>query len=517
MIKIERALVSVSDKRGIVEFARFLHGRGIELISTGGTARLLEREGIPVTLVSDFTGFPEILDGRVKTINPRVHGAILADRKKKEHLAQLEEHSIPRIDLVVANLYPFEEVTAKEGTTLEDAIENIDIGGPAMVRAAAKNYEGVAIVTNPERYPEVKSELEEHGGISIETRKSLAAEAFRLTAYYDGIISGYLHSAFNETDRFPERLSLVYNKVGDLRYGENPEQKAALYRGGTKKGSAAAVEQLNGKMLSFNNFLDIEAALNLISEFEEPAAVIMKHTNPCGVACGKDLVKAYKEAYATDTISAFGSIMAFNRRVDKALARELVKIFVEVIVAPDYEDEALKVLREKEALRVLKLPGMADRNREHGEMDMRKLKGGLLVQEYDNDALREGNLEVVTKRRPTEAEIKAMLFAWKVTGHVKSNAIVFAKEGRTTGIGAGQMSRIDSVRIATQKAGDNAGGSVMASDAFFPFRDSIDAAAEAGIKAIIQPGGSIRDDEIIKAADEHGIAMVFTHKRCFAH
>jgi len=517
MIKIKRALLSVSDKQGIVEFARFLHGRGVEILSTGGTAALLEREGIPVTRVSEFTGFPEILDGRVKTINPRVHGAILADRTKQEHIAQLEEHDIPRIDLVVANLYPFEAVVSSEGATLEDAIENIDIGGPAMVRAAAKNYGSVAVITNPARYPEVKKELEDTDAISLETSERLSAEAFQLTAYYDGVISNYLGSAFELNGGFPERLTLAYEKVYELRHGENPNQKAALYRGNARGGSAAGIEQLHGKVLSFNNFLDIESALELVSEFEKPTAVIMKHTNPCGVACGKDLLEAYRGAHTADPISAFGSIIALNREVEQKLAEELVRIFVEVVIAPGYTEGALEVLRQKKNLRILKLPDLAERNHARGERDMKKLKGGLLIQDYGKWGVKKEELEVATRKRPTEEELEAMLFAWKVTCHVKSNAIVLAKKDRTTGIGAGQMSRVDSVWIAARKAGDEVRGSVMASDAFFPFRDSIDAAAEAGITAVIQPGGSIRDGEVIKAADEHGIAMVFTHKRCFTH
>ena len=511
----KRALISVSNKAGCVEFARALHELGFEIVSTGGTFKTIKEAGVPARYVTEITGFPEILDGRVKTLNPYIHGGILA-RRTPEHLAQLEEHKIGTIDLVAVNLYPFKETIAKPDVTLQDAIENIDIGGPTMVRAAAKNWESVAIVVNPERYAEVVAELKDKGEVSTETRFRLAAEAFTHTAEYDSYISTYLNKLVKKDDGFPETLAMSYVKAQDCRYGENPHQKAAFYRnpGATTPGVGTAV-QLQGKELSFNNIMDSNAAFECVREFAEPSAVIIKHNNPCGVASSAKLVDAYKEAFDADPVSAFGGIVACNREVDKAAAQEMVKTFLEVVIAPDYTAEALEVFKTKGNFRVLKTGGMPEGSQQG--LDMKAVNGGLLVQDVDKGQIGLADLKVVSKKQPTQAELEELLFAWKVVKHVKSNAIVVTKDKCTLGVGAGQMNRVNSARIALTQAGDNAKGAVMSSDAFFPFRDTVDEAAKAGITAIIQTGGSLRDGDSIKAADEHGIVMIFTGMRHFKH
>lgn len=515
MQKIRRALISVSDKTGIDEFARGLSELGVEIISTGGTAKFLRERGIHVIEVSDLTEFPEMLEGRVKTLHPSIHAAILARRDKPSHMKALAERGIVPIDLVVVNLYPFKEVVAQAGVRLEDAIESIDVGGPALIRAAAKNFWSVGIVVNPSRYKEVLSELKVSGGLSEQTRLTLAAEAFALTAAYDAAIQEYFEKTRREAGEaplFPPTLQLVYEKARDVRYGENPHQLAALYTEARAKGIANA-RQLQGKELSFNNLLDLDAALELVEEFEEPTAVIIKHTNPCGVACGENLLESYKNAHACDPVSAYGGIVALNRGLDEATAKEIVSTFIEAIVAPSFDPKALEVLAKKKDLRVIELPLGGGRPR----LRYRQISGGVLVQEPDDLLLIPEEMKVVTEKKPSEKEMEDLIFAWKVAKHVKSNAIVIAKDKRAVGIGAGQMSRIDSTEIALKKAGERAKGAVLASDGFFPFADSILRAADAGITAIIQPGGSIRDAEVIKAANRSGIAMVFTGVRHFKH
>lgn len=539
MIKINCALISVYNKKGIVEFARGLIELGIRIISTGGTAQVLRQTGIEVTEVSELTGFPEMLDGRVKTLHPVIHGAILARREDPSHHRQLRELEILPIDMVVVNLYPFEETIAREGATLEDALENIDIGGPAMVRSAAKNFHGVAVVVDPADYGNTLNELRQNKGlISPETRFCLAQKAFSLTARYDSLIANYLEQvkpareplaiSHQPSALFPSILSLQFEKVQDLRYGENPHQKASFYRHlGQEKLSIASARQIQGKELSFNNILDLDAALALAREFPEIAAVIIKHNNPCGVAIGKNQAQAYRNARETDPVSAYGSILSFNRPLEPETAREIAETFIEAIIAPGYHKEALATLKDKKNLRLLEVPlwgqGVSSpvsglRSSVLGEAwDMRKVAGGLLVQQRDLIGLKPEDLQVTTKRGPTDAEMRALRFAWRVVKHVKSNAIVISTEEETVGIGAGQMSRVDSVRIAIMKASRPTKGAVLASDAFLPFRDCVDLAAAAGITAIIQPGGSIRDREVIAACDEHNIAMLFTGVRHFRH
>ncbi len=511
----KRALISVSNKAGCVEFARALHELGFEIVSTGGTYKTIKEAGVPARYVTEITGFPEILDGRVKTLNPYVHGGILA-RRTPEHLAQLEEHNIGTIDVVAVNLYPFKETIAKPDVTFQDAIENIDIGGPTMVRAAAKNNESVAIVVNPERYGEIIAELKANGQVSAETRLRLAAEAFTHTAEYDSYISTYLNKLVNNEDAFPQALTMSFVKAQDCRYGENPHQKAAFYRtpGAAAPGMGTAV-QLQGKELSFNNIMDSNAAFECVREFVEPTAVIIKHNNPCGVASADRLVDAYKRAFDADSVSAFGGIVACNRLVDKAAAEEMVKTFLEVVIAPDFDADALEVFAQKGNFRVLKTGGMPEGPQQG--WDMKAVNGGLLVQDIDKGRIGNDDLKVVSKKQPTQAEIEELLFAWKVVKHVKSNAIVITKDKCTLGVGAGQMNRVNSARIAIGQAGDNVKGAVMASDAFFPFRDTVDEAAKAGIAAIIQTGGSMRDEESIQAADEHGMIMILTGMRHFKH
>jgi phosphoribosylaminoimidazolecarboxamide formyltransferase/IMP cyclohydrolase len=527
-MQMTQALLSVSDKTGIEAFARELHQLGIRLLSTGGTAKLLREAGLPVTDVSDYTGFPEMLDGRVKTLHPKVHGGILARRDLVEHLDTIAAHDIERIDLVVVNLYPFAQTVAKPGCSLEDAIENIDIGGPTMVRAAAKNHGdetgGVGIVTDPADYAAVVAELKANGtALSYRTRFDLAVKAFTHTARYDGAISNYLTALTESGERqaYPERLQVAFDKVQDLRYGENPHQSAAFYREpGAPAGGVAGYTQLQGKALSYNNIADADAAWECVKAFDSgkgsTACVIVKHANPCGVAVGASPLEAYKKAFATDPTSAFGGIIAFNGTVDAAAAEAVSAQFLEVLIAPAYTDEALALLTAKKNVRVLTCPlGTIE-----GALDYKRVGGGLLVQSADTARIAVGDLKVVTQRAPTQQELGDLLFAWRVAKYVKSNAIVYCKDGMTIGVGAGQMSRVDSARIAKIKA-ENAGlsiaGTVVASDAFFPFRDGLDVLAEAGATAVIQPGGSMRDEEVIAAANEHGLAMVFTGFRHFRH
>ncbi len=519
MGKIKRAIVSVSDKSEVVSFAKGLAQMGVEILSTGGTAKTLREQGISVMDISDYTGFPEMLDGRVKTLHPKVHGGLLGQRSKKEHVKKMEEHGILPIDLVAVNLYPFEATIAKKDCSLEEAIENIDIGGPTMLRSSAKNYPDVTVVVDPSDYEPILSELKAKGEISLETNFRLAKKVFQHTARYDGAISNYLGQI--EKDKkaceFPETYTFQVRKVQELRYGENPHQKAAFYRESLiTEPSVSNGVQLQGKELSFNNILDIDSAYETVKEFEEAATVIIKHNNPCGVAISTTLADAYRKARECDPVSAFGGVVGFNRVVDKETAKEMAEIFLEAIIAPGIDPEAMEILKKKKDLRILKTPPLTG-SYSQGGFDLRKVVGGLLVQDRDLGKVPMENWKVVTKRRPTEAEKKAMAFGWKVAKHVKSNAIVLVREDRTIGIGAGQMSRVDSTRLAVMKARSSTKGTVLASDAMFPFRDGVDTGAESGATAIIQPGGSIRDDEVIAAADEHNIAMVFTGMRHFRH
>ncbi|MFZ3064920.1 MAG: bifunctional phosphoribosylaminoimidazolecarboxamide formyltransferase/IMP cyclohydrolase [Nitrospirota bacterium] len=516
MIKL--ALISVSNKDGIINFAKGLNEFGIKILSTGGTAKSLRDAGIPVTDVSEHTGFPEMLDGRVKTLHPKIHGGLLGKRDNPEHVKKMQEHNIEPIDMVVVNLYPFEATIAKPNCTFEDAIENIDIGGPTMLRSAAKNFKDVAVVVDPLDYKKLLDEMKKKNGeLTEDTKFELAKKVFLHTARYDSVISNYLEKSDKEPVRFPGILTLQFEKVQNLRYGENPHQQGAFYREfNIKEPSVSRAKQLQGKEMSFNNFLDANSALELAKEYDEPTVVIVKHNNPCGVATGEPLVKAYKIARDADPVSAFGGVLAFNRRVDSKTAKEIVSTFVEVVIAPDFDEDALEEFKKKKDIRLLD-SGPTVKGEAEG-MDMKKIVGGLIFQDRDLGRINDiKGLKVATKRRPTEKEWKALSFAWKVCKHVKSNAIVFAKENCTLGIGAGQMSRVDSVKIAIMKANKSLKGSALASDAFFPFADGIKAAAKAGVKAIIQPGGSIRDDEVIAAADKHKIAMVFTGMRHFRH
>ncbi len=522
MSKIQRALISVSDKSGIVDFARGLEELGIEILSTGGTAKLLADNGIAVTEVSDYTGFPEMMDGRLKTLHPKIHGGLLGRRGTDDDA--MREHGIQPIDLVVVNLYPFEQTVAKPDCDLTTAIENIDIGGPTMLRAAAKNHRDVAVVVDAADYAPLLGELQESGGmLEAATRFRLAVKTFEHTARYDGAIANYLGGIVDEGERtpFPNTFNLQLRKTQTMRYGENPHQGAAFYvehRPGEP--SVSTSRQLQGKELSYNNIADADAALECVKSFDgEPACVIVKHANPCGVALGGDLLEAYDRAYQTDPTSAFGGIIAFNRMVDDVTAQEILnRQFVEVIIAPRFDSEALEILAKKANVRVLEC-GAWGETRAPG-FDFKRVNGGLLVQDRDLGSVTRDDLKVVTQRAPSEQEMSDLLFAWKVVKFVKSNAIVYCRGGQTIGIGAGQMSRVYSARIAGIKAADEGlevKGSVMASDAFFPFRDGIDSAAEAGITAVIQPGGSMRDEETIAAANEHGMAMVFTGMRHFRH
>jgi len=524
LLPVRRALLSVSDKTGLLELARALAARGVELLSTGGTARAIREAGLPVRDVAEVTGFPEMMDGRVKTLHPMVHGGLLGRAGTDD--AVMAEHGIAAIDLLVLNLYPFETVTAKAGCTLADAVENIDIGGPAMLRSAAKNFARVAVATSPDQYAGLLAELETHDGrLPAATRFALSVAAFNRVAQYDAAISNYL-SAVADTSSdvpvrtpFPAQANGSFVKVMDLRYGENPHQQAAFYRDlSPAPGSLATFEQLQGKELSYNNIADADAAWECVRQFDAPACVIVKHANPCGVAVGAGVGEAYELAYATDPTSAFGGIIAFNRTLDADTAKAILdRQFVEVLLAPDYDAGALDYAKKKANVRVLRIP-LAPAT--PGFIDTKRVGSGLLMQTADDRVVTRDELRVVTKLAPTQAQFADLLFAWKVAKFVKSNAIVYAKDNRTIGVGAGQMSRVYSARIAGIKAVDaglQVPGSVMASDAFFPFRDGIDAAAEAGIRAVIQPGGSMRDAEVIAAADEHGVAMVFTGVRHFRH
>jgi len=520
MAVIKQALLSVSDKTGIVEFARGLAGSGVALVSTGGTAKLLKDSGLKVTEVADHTGFPEMLDGRVKTLHPMVHGGILARRDAPGHMAALAEAGIPTIDLVVVNLYPFAATVARPGCTLSEAIENIDIGGPAMVRSAAKNYEHVTVVTDPADYGPVLKEMAAHAGaVGTETRFRLAQKAFSHTAQYDGAISNYLTSleASGARSRFPRRLNLQFERVQAMRYGENPHQEAAFYRDPQPApGSLGTYRQLQGKELSYNNIADADAAWECVKSLEESACVIVKHANPCGAAVAGSPVEAYRKAFATDPTSAFGGIIAFNRELDGSAAQAITQQFVEVVIAPGFAPDAVRLLAGKANIRVLEAALATGVN----EYDFKRVGGGLLVQAPDTAGVTASGLKVVTRAKPSAAQIADLVFAWRVAKFVKSNAIVFCGGGQTLGVGAGQMSRVDSARIATIKAESaklTLKGSVVASDAFFPFRDGVDVVAGAGAVAIIQPGGSQRDEEVIAAADEHGVAMVFTGIRHFRH
>lgn len=512
---MKRALISVSDKTGIVEFAKELVNLGYQIVSSSGTAKHLKENGIDVVEVSQITGFPEILDGRVKTLHPKIHGGILAVRDNPQHIKQLQENGIAPIDIVAINLYPFEK-TVKKGSNLEEIIENIDIGGPAMVRASAKNYKYVAIITDPSDYDLVINELKTNGEVSLKTRQLLSLKAFRHTALYDSIISNVLNQKFGINEDFPEELTIPMRKKSSLRYGENPHQKASLYINPMEEGlSVADSEILQGKEMSYNNYLDVEASLLLVKEFENPACVIVKHNNPCGVAESDNILEAYKLALQTDPKSAFGGIVAFNRELDKETAQALTEIFLEVVVAPSFSQEALEVLKSKKNLRVVKIKNF---EKSPEGKDLKRLSGGYLIQDRDKGLYE--TLELVTQRQPTEKELQDLIFALKVVKHVKSNAVVIAKDKRSIGIGVGQTSRVDSLETAVKKAqefGLPLEGSVLASEAFFPFRDSIDFATKYGIKAVIQPGGSIRDNEVIQACNEYGIAMIFTKMRHFKH
>ncbi|HEV7642997.1 MAG TPA: bifunctional phosphoribosylaminoimidazolecarboxamide formyltransferase/IMP cyclohydrolase [Pyrinomonadaceae bacterium] len=540
--RIKRALISVSDKTGIVEFAQELKHFGVEIISTGGTARALREAGLDVREVSDVTGFPEMMDGRVKTLHPKIHGAFLALRDNEEHVSSMNEHAIEPIDLVVINLYPFQQTIAKEDVELEEAVENIDIGGPAMIRSASKNWRDVAVVTDAQLYPHIIGEMKNTGGsLSLLTRQRLATLAYTRTANYDLAISGYLAAQLsdddldflepfnpfgdepehsNEPSLADEYVSVEMEKYADLRYGENPHQHAAVYlsdapaEGGINGAGIANAEQLSGKEMSYNNYIDAEAAWALVNDFGSLACAIIKHTNPSGVALGANNLEAYKRALQTDPVSAFGGIVAFNQPLDADTAKVVTEIFTEVVIAPDYTLGALSVLEAKKNLRVLKAEPAEEK------LEYRTISGGMLVQDRDLQKVSPADLKVVTERAPSEEELRALLFAWQVCKHVKSNAIVFTNEFQTIGVGAGQMNRIDSVRIAAMRAARtdlSIKGSVLASDAFFPFRDGVDEAAKTGITAIIQPGGSVRDEEVIAAANEAGLAMVFTGIRHFKH
>ncbi|MCR3921401.1 MAG: bifunctional phosphoribosylaminoimidazolecarboxamide formyltransferase/IMP cyclohydrolase [Firmicutes bacterium] len=508
------ALLSVSDKTGVVEFAQGLVTEGFTLISTGGTKKTLDAAGVPVHSVSDITGFPEILDGRVKTLHPTIHGGILARRDLASHLQQLAEHGISAIDLVAVNLYPFAATVAKPDVTLEGAIENVDIGGPTMVRSAAKNYKDVIVVVNPNSYPSLLAEMQTSGDVSVATRYHLAVEAFSHTAAYDAMISGWLYQQMEEAPLFAETMVLPFTKVQDLRYGENPSQKAAFYRESTAtEGTVAMATQLHGKELSFNNLNDLNAAWEMAQEFTEPAAVAVKHANPCGIAVASDIFTAYQRAFAADPVSIFGGIVALNRTLDVQTANKMNEIFLEVVIAPAYDEEALAVLTRKKDIRVLQAPLPSSR----AKLDVKKVSGGLLIQTLDQNPITADGWQTATKAQPTPQQVADMVFGMKVVKHVKSNAIILVKNGQTVGIGAGQMNRVGAARIAIEQAGEKAVGSVLASDAFFPFRDTVDTAVQAGVVAVVQPGGSVKDEESIVACDEHGLAMMLTGVRYFKH
>jgi phosphoribosylaminoimidazolecarboxamide formyltransferase/IMP cyclohydrolase len=518
MAKIQRAILSVTDKTGLVDFAHKLSGMGVELISTGGTAKLLRDSGVPVKDIADLTGFPEMLDGRVKTLHPKVHGGILHRRENPVHRSAVAEHGIQPIDMVVVNLYAFEKTAAKPGVPFEDLVENIDIGGPSMIRSAAKNFQDVAVVTSPADYDALADEMAKSGGeLSSATKWRLAQKAFATTAAYDTAIASTLervssngHFELKPASGFPANLRMSFQKVMDLRYGENPHQKAAMYSDGSGSGVANG-KQLQGKELSYNNIVDLQAAWDLVQEFDEPVVAIIKHTNPCGTATGKTLLEAYKKALECDPVSAFGGVIGVNRAIDGAAAEEMAKLFLEVIAAPGFDDEAQAKFAAKKNLRLVKVVPSDQK------WTLKNVSGGMLVQDADIRPLTPADLKVVTKRPPTPEETRALLFGWKVCKHVKSNAILYVRAGQTVGVGAGQMSRVDSCKIGAMKAQLPLKGTVAASDAFFPFPDGVEEIAKAGSTAIIQPGGSVRDQEVIEAADRHGMAMIFTGVRHFRH
>jgi phosphoribosylaminoimidazolecarboxamide formyltransferase / IMP cyclohydrolase len=525
--RIRRALISVSDKAGLIEFARRLSVHSVELVSTGGTAEALRKAGLDVRDVSSLTGFPEILGGRVKTLHPKVHGGILAIRENQDHSRQVAENQIEYIDMVVVNLYPFVQIVSRADASVEQAIENIDIGGPSMIRSAAKNFRDVAVVTDPADYPVVADDMDRNrGSVSLETRTQLARRAFEITARYDQAIAEYFADSLTVDDTgsvsahqhsdFPTLFLVSGRKKSDLRYGENPHQRAALYVDvdAEAEGGVATADKLQGKELSYNNLIDLDAAWALVSEFQDTGCAIIKHTNPCGAATASDPAEAFEKAMATDPVSAFGGIIAFNRPVTEGAASLISKTFFEAIVAPDYEAAAIEVLSSRKNLRLLRIRSKTPRGRGY---DLRVIGGGFLAQDRDQTSLDESSLRVVSARQPTGPEMQALRFAWIIAKHVKSNAIVYAREGQLVGVGAGQMSRVDSVKIGAMKAVLPLAGAVLASDAFFPFRDGIDEAAKTGITAVIQPGGSVRDNEVIEAANEHNLSMVFTGMRHFKH
>jgi len=521
MTAIKRALISVSDKEGIVAFAKQLSEMGVEIISTGGTAKVLKESGIPIIYISDFTGSPEILEGRLKTLHPKVHGGLLAKRDNAQHQKEMQENDILPIDMVVVNLYPFAEVYLKENASPEEIIENIDIGGPTMLRSAAKNYKDVAVVVNPKRYNEIIEQMKHNkGNLDSSLHQELAKEVFETTAQYDTLIAEYFNS-ISEAKSFPENFNLSFTKVQDLRYGENPHQSAAFYREQKiTEPSIATAKQLHGKELSYNNIMDLDAALEIIKDFDEPACAIIKHTNPCGAAESKSIFTAYEKALSCDPVSAFGSIVSFNQIVEKNTAEALAKNFVEAVIAPGFEKEAMDILQKKKNIRLLEIPELTawlSHRTRSSHYDLKKIAGGILIQQNNYSLIDPSQLKVVSNRKPTHEEFLDLLFAWKIVKHVKSNAIVYAKNSETVGIGAGQMSRVDSSKLAVMKAQKELKGSVLASDAFFPFRDGVDAAFKAGTTAVIQPGGSMRDEEVIAACNEHDMAMVFTGIRHFKH
>lgn len=519
----KRVLISVSDKRGIVDFAKELISLGFEIISTGGTAKTLRESGLPVIDVSEYTGFPEMLDGRLKTLHPKIHGGLLARRDNEKDMEDIKRHDIKPIDMVVVNLYPFEETISKRDVTFEEAIENIDIGGPTMLRAASKNYQDVAVVVDPEDYPRIIEEMRLKGSLSIDTKLNLARKVFAHTARYDTLISEYLSSVTKNDKDFPEFFTTSLKRVSLLRYGENPQQKAAIYKERTSLLSLPEAKVLQGKEMSFNNYLDAHSALMLVLEFDEKACVIIKHNNPCGVAIGETLKDAFIKAEKADPVSAFGGVVAFNEKVDADTASEMVNIFLEVVIAPSFSKDALEIFSKKPNIRLLELPeiskfkGKGSKERIVSGWDVKRIAGGMLLQEWDFSDEDVMNLKAVTKRQPTEDERLALSFAWKVCKHVKSNAIVYAFKDRTAGIGIGQTKRVYSARIGAMNSTESLKGSVAASDGFFPFRDGIDVLHEMGVTAVIQPGGSLKDKEVIVAADEHGMAMIITGVRHFRH
>jgi len=518
MRNIKRALISVSDKTGIVEFAKALKKYGVTIISTGGTSKALKEAGIDCMDISDVTGFPEMLDGRVKTLHPKIHGGLLALREKKEHMDVIKQHNIEMIDMVVVNLYPFEKTVAKPDVTIEEAIENIDIGGPSMIRSASKNYESVCVIVNPAFYGEVLSDMETNAGaVSTELKTKMMIEAFKHTYEYDMNIYNFFSKKI-QTGILPEMFNLSMKKTQELRYGENPHQKAAFYTNPKAvEPSISNAKQLHGKELSYNNIMDADAAVEIIKEFVEPAVTIIKHANPCGTAAAKDLDTAFVAAYEADPVSAFGGIIAVNRKITAKIADFLTGKFVELVAAPEYDAAALEILKKKKDIRLLEIKGLGQEHKKNNEFAVRKVTGGVLVQDRDLRVLLESDLKVVTKVKPSKAELEDMLFGWKVVKHVKSNAILIVKNGVTLGVGAGQMNRVGSVKIAAEQAGEKAKGAVLCSDAFFPKADGIEAAKNAGVTAIIQTGGSVRDQEVIDAADRLGLAMVFTGVRHFKH